>query len=1142
MCGGALPRARRPSTMEATRAIAFRKANDMDPRPTPQIGRHCLCAVLSIAALSSRPLLADDLREARDLVLGSGVQGGLVAHVGCGDGLRTAALRVSERYIVQGLQRDADRASAARARLLGEGAPGAVTAIRWDGERLPYADHLVNLLVIESAGEVGLSEVLRVLAPRGVACVRSGSGWQKIEKAWPDDIDEWTHFLRGPDNNAVAADTRVAPPRHLQWVSGPRWARSHDHLSSVSAVVSAEGRLFSVVDEGPIASVKAPPEWRLVARDGFSGVLLWKKAIGLWEDHLRPFRSGPAELARRLVAVGDRVYVTLGYGEPVAALAAATGKVLRAYEGTENAHEIVASDGKLFLVISEPLAEEGPRTGVVVRRFEPWRNAYDEHVIRYMPKRLLVLDAGSGDAVWRKAGAEVANMLPLTLTVGEGRVFFQNEAHLVALDASSGREIWRAERRSIRQRYAWLAPTVVVKDGVVLSADRLADRPVDTGAQDDAALEWRVSANHILTDGEIAAFSAETGKKLWTAPCHEGFNSPVDVFVIDGKVYSGALAWAKQPGITKVHDLRTGEVVAVRSPDQETFRIGFGHGRCYRHKATTRYVIHGRAGVEFVDLTADRVIAEHWVRGACQYGILPANGLLYAPSHSCACYIAAKLDGFNVLSGVRAVPFAEEPERLETGPGYESAGREGAGRESLRHGAAPPAAPDAARAAPSAWPTFRGDPARSGFTAAPLSLRWRRRWETELEGPLTAVTAADGRIYVARREAHTVHSLSAADGSLLWTYGAGGRVDSPPTARGGLVYFGSADGWMYCLRGADGALVWRARVAPEDRQVVSYDQLESAWPVHGSVLVVEGRSGRDGEGGGHALPGIPRAVAYAAAGRSSYLDGGVHLCGFDALTGETAFRRRICHRDPESGLEPQDAIRGVEMPGAIPDVLAFDGSSIFMRHQRFDLEGRALPQDVDHLYSSAGFLDDTWWHRTYLQYGREMRGGYGGWILAGKSRPSGRALVMSPSRIFGFGRKDYEITGSHLGLASQYALFGVAIEPAPPPSEGDGSDVDRRGVARAGSRLTPLWSRAIPFFPRAVLLAGETLFLAGPSDILDFGSNEPRGEGRLWAVAAADGATLAERELKTAPVQDGLAAAEGRLYLSTADGRVECWE
>lgn len=99
-------------------------------------------------------------------------------------------------------------------------------------------------------------------------------------------------------------------------------------MATLSAAVSAQGRLFYITDERPTADVTMPAEWTLVARDAFSGVLLWRRPIGTWEWRLRGFRSGPPDLALRLVAVGGRVYVTLGYGQPVVALDAASGETL----------------------------------------------------------------------------------------------------------------------------------------------------------------------------------------------------------------------------------------------------------------------------------------------------------------------------------------------------------------------------------------------------------------------------------------------------------------------------------------------------------------------------------------------------------------------------------------------------------------------------------------------------------------------------------------------------------------------------------------------------------------------------------------------------------------------------------------------
>jgi len=1048
-------------------------------------------------------------RSAAEIVKATGVKGGLIVQVGCGAGTLTAELRVNQRYVVQGLDTDARNVQRARQHILALGQYGPITVERFDGKRLPYMDNLVNLLVVSSDDDqISRAEIMRVLAPQGVALING----KQTRKPWPSDIDEWTHFLHSPNNNAVAQDTRVEAPRYTQWVAGPRWGRSHDHLASMSAAVSASGRIFAIIDEGSQASVKAPSRWMLVARDAFNGVLLWKREITPWENQLRPFRSGPAELPRRLVAVDERVYVTLGYGKPVCALDAATGQVLHTYQGTENTHEIVVQGGNLYVVVSALPPEDSPTTGKVLRRFPVWRGSYQEYVTQYMPKHIVALDARSGRQLWQKKDSDVTHILPLTLIADNGQVFFQNERHLMSLNAQSGRVRWQVPRPSTRHRYAWLTPTVLVKDGVVLSADRSPQSPVDTGGQDKTQMEWRVSANHILTDGDIMAFSAQDGKRLWTAPGHEGFNAPVDLFVTGGKVYSGILAWGKQPGITQVYDLHTGQVVGTRSPDQEKYTLGFGHTRCYRHKATSKYVIHGRAGIEFLDLNADSVDASHWVRGTCQYGILPCNGLVYAPTHPCACYITAKLSGFNALAGGKR-PDTQDPilNRLEKGPAYENLQTSDLSLALLQ----PHSSDD--------WPTFRGDNARSASAHASLPSTLRVKWEKTLPGPLTAVVCAGGRLYLAQRDAHTVHALDAQSGSPIWHYTVAGRVDSPPTLHEGLVYFGAADGWMYCLRAQDGALVWRFRVAPEARQVMSYGQLESAWPVPGNVLVRQGSDSR------------AHPVAYAVAGRSSYVDGGLHLCAADAVTGELIFRRHISHLDPQTGQEPQDTIRGTDMPGAMPDVLSTDGSSLFMRHQRFDFRGKDLDQDVDHLFCSAGFLDDTGWHRTYLQIGSYMNGGYGGWSAAGNTHISGRALVRTADRAFGFGRKAYTITGSHLGMQSEFHLFCADTELIKPKQ-------GKKKARRPKTQVKYHWSRSIPFYARAMLLTKDALWVAGPKDVLDFSAENPSGDVWLWAVSTSDGSKKAAYSLKAAPVYDSLAAAYGNLYLTTAGGRVVCYQ
>ncbi len=82
------------------------------------------------------------------------------------------------------------------------------------------------------------------------------------------------------------------------------------------------------------------------------------------------------------------------------------------------------------------------------------------------------------------------------------------------------------------------------------------------------------------------------------------------------------------------------------------------------------------------------------------------------------------------------------------------------------------------------------------------------------------------------------------------------------------------------LQASTGKLVWRFRAAPTRRQILVYDQLESTWPVHGSVLLQHDR-----------ISGKP--LVYVTAGRSSYLDGGIYVYALDPLAGKVIYQTQL---------------------------------------------------------------------------------------------------------------------------------------------------------------------------------------------------------------------------------------------------------
>ena len=919
------------------------------------VGLAFLCSIL--APGSSVALQDDAAAEAARILKASGVRGGLIVHVGSGDGTLTAAL-AGEQFRVHGLDTSAERVAKARARVRSKGLYGPVSLDVFDGRRLPYIDNLVNLVVSEDPGRVSDEEILRVLAPEGVAYVKRGVEWAKTVKPRPANIDEWTHYLYDPSNNAVADDEVVGPPRRMQWVGSPRYSRHHDKMSSLSALVSARGRVFYIFDEAPRLSALLAPDWHLVARDAFNGTILWKRRIKKWHTHLFPLKSGPAQLPRRLVASGDRVYVTLNIDGPVMALDAATGETVRTYEGTAGAEEIVFSDGVLYAVVRTVDQAQLDR---MRRRGASWESA---------GVTLVAVRAASGKTLWTRD--EVA--LPNTMAIGATRVVYHNGESVVALDRESGKEVWRSTRvargRQIRSYYA---PTLVLYKDVVLFSGG------ETAANQRGG--WYRTGKDSMT-----ALDAESGKVLWSADHPpSGYRSAEDLMVVDGLVWTGETTSGRAEGLFTGRDPRTGKVERKFEPDVSTYWF---HHRCHRGKATKNYLIMSRAGIEFVDVKKQTWNTNHFVRGACLYGVMPANGLVYAPQHPCACYLEAKLYGFNALAPAPAEPVTEIAleQRLVKGPAFES-------------GAEP-------KAAAEDWPTFRHDAARTGHASTAVPANVSKAWTTKIGGRLTSPVVAAGKLFVASREAHSVHALDAATGERAWDFTAGGRVDSPPTWYRGRVYFGSADGWIYCLRASDGALAWRFLAGLADRRMMYFEQLESLWPVHGSVLIQDG-------------------VLYAVAGRSMFLDGGLRLWRLDPVTGRVLTRTVLGTREAETGKDLQDFVSWLNMPTGLPDVLSSDGKFVYMRSQPFDLEGKRLPlkamprkADADqgapdpvqgvehaHLFSPTGYLDDSYWHRTYWLYGTMWVSGWQGYYRAGKSAPAGRLLVSDDRNIYGFGRK-----------------------------------------------------------------------------------------------------------------------------------------
>jgi outer membrane protein assembly factor BamB/ubiquinone/menaquinone biosynthesis C-methylase UbiE len=1080
----------------------------VDMKKTNPLSKIFICLLLISLIISSAKAQQAE-QEAKKILDATGVKGGVVVHIGAGDGHLTAALHANESYVVHGLDKDKNNIEQARKHIRSVNLYGTVSVDQLEGSQLPYIDNLVNLVLAEDLGNIPMDEVMRVLAPKGVACIKQAGEWQKTVKPRPEEIDEWTHYLHDASGNAVAHDSVVGPPRRMQWVGSPKWARSHEHSASLNALVSANGRIFYIIDEGPRDSIQLPPRWSLIARDAFNGTILWKRELPEWYNHLFPLKSGPSRLTRRLVAIGDEVYTTLGINAPLSAIDAATGKTIRTYDGTRTVEEFVSTNGVLFLVVNpdrERVDYKQENANCWTERDRAskrwgWDATIDE---------LMAVDAGTGEILWK----HMSRIVPMSLAADAQHVVFHDGEAVVCIEAGTGNQLWRTpvERSSLIPT-GWSPSTVMYQDVVLFSGQQRS----------------------------LVTLSVRDGKELWSSKLHpSGHFCPEDIFVIDGLVWSGDIASARprSTGIFTGRDPYTGDVNREFSPDVEPFAIM--HQRCYPSKATEKYIMPSWTGTEFIDPRTKEWEIHHWVRGGCFYGMMPCNGLVYATPNACACYYQSKLDGFNVLAPAaeKKRPAPSDADCLQRGPAYSKI-------EDTR---------DAAE-----WPMYRHDAARSGRAGTKVPTELKHAWQTELGGRVTQPVVAYGKLFAASVDTHTVYALDAASGEKLWNYTAGARVDSPPAIYKGCVLFGSADGWVYCLRASDGALAWRFRAAPHDQRLMSYEQLESVWPVSGSILIQDG-------------------VAYALAGRSMFLDSGMRMLRLDPLTGKKLSETILDDRDPRTGKNLQSRIQQKKMPVALPDILSSDGRFVYMRSQRFNMDGRRAVIDPEHqndqegegthLFCPTGFLDDSWFHRSYWVYGKNAGEGWAEWPVAARLVPAGRILAFDDTNVYGYGRHPQYLCNSS---ALEYRLF--AADKAFDPDRAARVNkvkipqnvVNWKNRAKRPeldlSAVSRKWILEKPeLIAKAMVLADQTLFVAGPPDVVDeeniWGHTlEPQVQAKLkaqsaalqgsqgsllWAVSASDGKKLAEYKLESVPAFDGMAAADGRLYLSMKNGCILC--
>ncbi|MEZ5952551.1 MAG: PQQ-binding-like beta-propeller repeat protein [Planctomycetaceae bacterium] len=150
------------------------------------------------------------------------------------------------------------------------------------------------------------------------------------------------------------------------------------------------------------------------------------------------------------------------------------------------------------------------------------------------------------------------------------------------------------------------------------------------------------------------------------------------------------------------------------------------------------------------------------------------------------------------------------------------------------------------------WPMWRGDAARSADWSGELAETLYPQWVLRLP-PLEPAyqnprlqfdlgyepIVSQGRLFVGSSRNDSVTAYDVSTGREQWRFAAEGPVRFAPVAWRDRVYFGSDDGFVYCLKADSGALVWKFRAVPSQRKLLGNGRLISAWPVRGGPVIAD---------------------------------------------------------------------------------------------------------------------------------------------------------------------------------------------------------------------------------------------------------------------------------------------------------------
>jgi outer membrane protein assembly factor BamB len=437
------------------------------------------------------------------------------------------------------------------------------------------------------------------------------------------------------------------------------------------------------------------------------------------------------------------------------------------------------------------------------------------------------------------------------------------------------------------------------------------------------------------------------------------------------------------------------------------------------------------------------------------------------------------------------------------------------------------------------WPTYLNGNQRHGYTAEKIQLPLQTSWQfvsvappekswgvgpgdriiegKDLEHRVTHddafhVAVVGDRAYFGSSVDHQVRCVDAASGKEQWHFFTGGPVRLAPTVHNGHVYFGSDDGFVYCLSADDGKSVWKLRAGPVDEWLIARGEMISRWPIRTNVMINDD-------------------IAYFGAGLFPHEN--VYLYAVDTASGKIIWKHgNISQRDAgRNDLSPQGYLlcsddklfvpSGRSMPGVYKldnGMPAYKGT-VNWRKDGISGGTQALLSDGQ-LYTYGA-------HQILAM--DEKNGAVGfGWFNGDQMAIDGDSAYISNGSILGrLSRKEYAVNSRErhkleLELADNKKKVNAAKGEEKTKLQNRNMEIVKRlgDIENVGF----VWKIDSPH-ESSLIVAGDHVISGGQGELVVFN----KADGSVAWKQSMDGAVR------------GLAVANGRLYASTDSGHVACF-